>query len=162
LSWSPRVRGVRRAPVLFAWLEDQQPAGTGFGAALAAALARLAHQGLLVLVSDWWDDNMTADLKALGMLHQEIVAVHVVSPQELDPAEFGTGAFRLVDSESGHEIELTVDHTVLAHYRTDFAAWQDRLRQVITSQQGRYLQVRSDCNLDRLLLHDWRKLGLIS
>ena len=55
-----------------------------------------------------------------------------------------------------------IDDNVLDGYRTAYAAWQDRLRQQITNQLGRYLPVRSDTSLDRLLLHDWRRLGLIN
>jgi hypothetical protein len=36
------------------------------------------------------------------------------------------------------------------------------VRQQIINQLGRYLAVRSDASIDRLLLHDWRRLGLIS
>jgi hypothetical protein len=88
--------------------------------------------------------------------------VHIASPQELDPVQLGAGEARLVDSESGHEIELLIDENVLDGYRTACAAWQDRVRQQIINQLGCYLAVRSDASLDRLLLHDWRRLGLIS
>jgi uncharacterized protein (DUF58 family) len=162
LSWSPRVRGMRRAAVIFDWLAAQQPAGSGVSRTLGDTLPRLAHRGLVILLSDWWVDDPETDLKVLGSLRQEIFAVHVASPQELDPAQLGTGETRLVDSETGHEIELLIDQNVLDGYRTARAAWQQRLRQHITSCLGRYLPVRSDANLDRLLLHDWRRLGLIS
>jgi uncharacterized protein (DUF58 family) len=160
-SWSPRVRGMRRAPVIFDWLGAQHPAGSGFGRGLGDALPRLAYRGLVILLSDWWVDDPETDLKVLGSLRQEIFAVHVASSQELDPAQLGTGETRLVDSESGHEIELLIDQNVLDGYRTARAAWQERLRQQITNHLGRYLPVRSDSRLDRLLLHDWRRLGLI-
>jgi uncharacterized protein (DUF58 family) len=162
LLWSPRVRGIRRAPVIFDWLAARRPAGAGFGRALGAALPHLAHRGLVILLSDWWVDNPETDLKVLGSLRQEIFAVHVASPQELDLARLGNGETRLVDSESGHEIELLIDQNVLDGYRAARTAWQDRLRQLITNHLGRYLPVRSDTNLHQLLLHDWRRLGLIS
>ena len=162
LSWSPRVRSMRRAPVIFDWLAAQRPAGTGFGDTLGNALPRLAHRGLVALLSDWWSDDPERDLKLLGSLRHEIVAVHVVTPQELEPAQLGTGETRLVDSESGHEIELLIDQHALDIYRTALAAWQERLRQQITKYHGRYLQVRTDVHLEWLLLHDWRQLGLIS
>jgi uncharacterized protein (DUF58 family) len=162
LLWSPRVRGMRRAPVIFDWLAAQHPAGSGFGQALGDALPRLVHRGLVILLSDWWVDDLETDLKVLGSLRQEIFAVHIASPQELDPAQLGTGETRLVDSENGHEIELLIDHNVLDGYRTAHAAWRDHLRQQITNHLGRYLPVRSDSRLDRLLLHDWRRLGVIS
>jgi uncharacterized protein (DUF58 family) len=162
LSWSPRVRGMRRAPVVFDWLAARHPAGSGFGRALGDASPRLAYRGLVILLSDWWLDDPETDLKVLGSLRQEVFAVHVASPQELDPAQLGIGETRLVDSESGHEIELLIDQNVLDGYRTARIAWQDRLRQEITNHLGRYLPVRSDMRFDRLLLHDWRRLGLIS
>jgi uncharacterized protein (DUF58 family) len=162
LSWSPRVRGMRRASVIFDWLAVQRPAGSHFSEALGDALPRLAYRGLVILLSDWWVDDPETNLKVLGTLRQEIWAVHVASPQELDPAQLGTGETRLVDSESGHEIELFIDRAVLDGYRTASAAWQDRLRQQITNHLGRYLPVRSDTSLDRLLLHDWRRQGLIN
>ncbi|HMA74012.1 MAG TPA: DUF58 domain-containing protein [Xanthobacteraceae bacterium] len=162
LAWSPRVRGMRRAPVIFDWLAGQRSAGAGFGGALGAALPRLAQRGLVIVLSDWWIDDSETDLKVLGWLHQEIVAVHIAAPQELDPVQLGTGEVRLIDSESGHEIELLIDANVLDGYRTAYAARQERLRQQITNQLGRYLPVRSDMGLDRLLLHDWRRLGLIN
>jgi hypothetical protein len=57
---------------------------------------------------------------------------------------------------------LLIDENVLDGYRTACAAWQERVRLEIINKFGRYLAVRSDASLDRLLLHDWRRLGLIS
>jgi uncharacterized protein (DUF58 family) len=161
LQWSPRVRGIRHAQEIFRWLAAQTPAGSGFGRALGEALPRLTHRGLLILVSDFWFDDLEADLKVLGSLPQEILGVHVAAPEELEPAQL-IGETRLVDAESGHEVELLIDHGVLGAYKAALANWQDRLRAQITSRLGRYLLVRSDASLSRLLLHDWRRLGLIS
>jgi uncharacterized protein (DUF58 family) len=161
LSWSPRVRGVRRAPVLFDWLAAQRPGGSGFGDVLGRALSRLAYCGLAIVISDWWVDD-PADLQVLASLRQEVCAVHVVSAEELDPARLGIGEACLVDSETAHEIELMVDRDVLDSYRRAFVFWQDRLRAQIAEGLGRYLPVRSDADLERLLIHDWRQLGLIA
>jgi uncharacterized protein (DUF58 family) len=162
LTWSPSIRGVRRAPVFFDWLAAQRPGGAGFGKMLGEALPRLAYRGLVILVSDWWVDDPDADLQVLGSLRQEVFAVHVASAEELDPARLGTGEACLVDSETGAEIELMIDSNALDGYRTEFAAWQDRLRARITAGLGRYLPVRSDVSLERLLIHDWRQQGLIA
>ena len=160
--WSPVVRGTRRAPVIFDWLASQRPGGSGFGPALAATLPRVTHQGLVILISDWWLDDLDAELRVLGAPRQEIIAVHVAAPEELDPARFGSGETRFVDAESGHEVELLVDESVIADYKAALVGWQDRVRQQITRHLGRYLIMRSDTSLDRVLLGDWRRLGLIS
>ena len=162
LSWSPRIRGVRRAPVIFDWLASQRPGGSGFGRALGEALRRLAYRGLAIVISDWWVDDLDVDLQVLASSRQEVFAVHVVSAEELDPAWLGTGEACLVDSETAYEIELMLDRDVLEGYRTAFLSWQERLRTRITAGFGLYLPVRSDANLERLLIHDWRQLGLIA
>ena len=162
LQWSPAARGARRAPVIFDWLGVRQPSGSGFGKALASALPRLTHRGLLILISDWWLDEADADLKVLGSLEQEFVAIHVVAPEEFEPARFGIGETRFVDAESGHELELLIDDAVLGDYRAAFGAWQERLRKRIGRHLGRYFMVRTDASLDKLLLQDWRRLGFIA
>jgi len=162
LRWSPRIRGVRRAPVIFDWLAAQRPSGSGFGTVLGEALPRLADRGLAIIISDWWLDDPDSELQVLASLRQEILAVHVVSAEELDPARLGTGEACLVDAETAYEIELMVDRDVLDGYRRAFVSWQDRLRTRIAAGLGRYFPVRSDANLERLLLHDWRQLGLIA
>src|SRR5262245_20078120 len=95
LHWSPVVRGLRRAPVIFDWMNAQRPSGTGFGAALASNLPRLTHRGLVILISDWWLDDAETGLKLLGALPQELVAIHVAAPEELEPARLGAGETRL-------------------------------------------------------------------
>lgn len=50
----------------------------------------------------------------------------------------------------------------LEGYAAALAAWRERLRSATTARRGRYLEVRSDAALNRLLVHDWRQLGVIA
>jgi uncharacterized protein (DUF58 family) len=161
VAWSPRARGAARFRTVLDWLAAQRPSGSGFFRAFAETLPHLSDRGLVIVLSDWWCDDPDADLKLLGALRPEVYAVHILSPPELEPDPSGLGEVRLIDSESRHETELSVDEKVLNGYRTALAAWQGRLRREITKHLGRYLPVRSDAGLDRVLLHDWRRLGLI-
>ena len=95
-------------------------------------------------------------------MQQEIVVLHVAAPEELEPARLGAGETRLIDAESGHEVELLVDQAVLDDYLDALAQWQDRLRRQVVRKLGRYVVVRSDTNIEHLLLRDWRRSGLIS
>lgn len=162
VTWSPRLRGAARYRTVLDFAAAQRPSGGGFGRSLGRTLPLLPARGLVIILSDWWDDDVDAGLKVLGSLQQEVFAVHVLSPQELDPALIGTGAVRLVDCESQHEVELSIDRDVLDRYGQALAAFQDHLRSEITRHLCRYLPVRSDANLERLLAHDWRQLGLIA
>ncbi len=162
LHWSPRAHGAQRAPVIFNWLNEWTPGGSGFGACLRTAQPRLVPGGLMFILSDWWLEDVESELSVLGSLQQEIIGIHVAAPEEIDPASFGTGETRLIDAESGHEMELLIDQNTINCYRRAFAAWQERLRRQFSQVLGRYLLVRSDANLEHLLMRDWRRMGLIA
>ena len=112
----------------------------------------------MILISDWWLDDPDADLKVVGALRQEIVAV--MSPRRgADPA-LGAGETRCGCRAA---TSRAADRPGRARgYKTALADWQDRLRRQVRRHLGRYLVVRSDASLERLLLQDWRRLGLIS
>jgi uncharacterized protein (DUF58 family) len=161
IAWSPRVRGVARFGTLLDWMTPLQPSGSRFGRAFGEALPDFPGRGLVIVLSDWWDDDLDAGLAALGSSQHEVFAVHILSPQELDPSLLGAGEVRLIDSESRLDVELSMNREVFDGYGRALAAWQDRLQREITKCLGRYLPVRSDASLDRVLLHDWRRRGLI-
>jgi uncharacterized protein (DUF58 family) len=161
VAWSPRARGAARYRTIVDWLAMHQPSGSGFGRALRQTLPQLSGRGLVIVLSDWWDDDLNAGFDIFGSLQQEIFAVHILSPQELEPASPDAGEVRLIDSENQHEVELSLDRGVLNGYRRALADWQTRLRREVARRLGRYLPVRSDAKLDQVMLSDWRQLGLI-
>lgn len=163
IAWSPRVSGTQRAPVLFTWLDAQAAGGAGsFADAMRAAPARLAKGGgLLFLISDWWVDNPDAAIRVLGGLKQEMIGIQVVSREEVEPQRLGTGEVRLVDAESGYEVELALEPGTLSRYANAFAAWRGELRSAFARQRGRFFEVVSDDDAERLLLRDWRVAGLV-
>jgi uncharacterized protein (DUF58 family) len=163
LHWSPRFHGVSRASRLFDWLDKQEPGGVGsFGHALHAVVRHLTARGLLILISDWWADNLEADLRTVVAAGQEIWALQVVAPEEAEPARLGEGEVRLIDAENGQEVELALDRPTLDRYGRAMAAWSEQLRDIVTSARGRYRMVRTDQNLERLLLQEWRRAGMIA
>ncbi len=159
---SSRIHGASRAPILFGWLDELSPSGKGFGETLQSVRQHLPARGLTFLISDFWFENPESDLKSLGSANQEFVALHIATAEELNPAAMSTGETRLVDAETGHEVELQIDDAALERYGRAFAAWRERLREQFSRLQGRYILLRADQRLDDVLLRDWRRLGLIS
>ena len=45
--------------------------------------------------------------------------------------------------------------------RAAFDAWRDEVSSYFTKVQGRYITVPTDAAVDRLLINDWRSLGMI-
>ena len=108
--WSPRFHGAMRAPMLFDWIDQQTPAkGGSFDGALRNAMRHFTERGLLIIMSDFWAMEIQKEVNLLFAAGQEIWGMHILTPQEIDPARFGDGEVRMVDSEDGQEVEVTLD-----------------------------------------------------
>ena len=162
VHWSPRFHGASRAQTMFDWFKDQHPEGDGsFAQALRVAARHLTVRGLLIVMSDWWADDLDAELALLSATGQELWGLHVLAREELDPSVLGSGEVRLTDVETGHEVEMALDGPTLDRYKKGFKAWQDRLQSLFTRARGRYLLTPTDQPTDRLFLQDWRAMGMI-
>ena len=161
--WFSPLQGVGRAPAFFSWLESVSPRHvTNLTAAAQQAMERLRSRGLLIVVSDWWTPNLEAALRIFDLARQELVAVQVLAPEEEEPNRLAASDVRLVDAETGHEVELSLDAAAISRYRTDLEAWRREVRDAVQAHRGMFLSVRSDADLEQVLVHDWRVAGLIT
>jgi uncharacterized protein (DUF58 family) len=162
VRWHPRLQGARRIDSVVAWLTEVQPIGdTDLRRALAAAVPRLAFPGTTIVISDFFCDDLTNALGVLRQASQEVVAVQVLAPQETDPGLAYGGEALFVDSETGHEVETSVDVVQLDRYKHELALWMEELRGLVTAVAGRHWLVSSDASVDALFLTRWRQEGLI-
>lgn len=175
ISWFASLHGVQRAPALFSWLERQVPGqATDLSRVARLARSRLRQDGLLIVVSDWLTPDLEPDpaadpsglndleraLRTFAQARQELVAVQVLAPEEEEPERLGAGELRLLDAETGREVELSLDAALIA--REDFEGWSREVQRAVRAHQGLFLRVRSDADLERLLTHDWRSAGLLT
>jgi uncharacterized protein (DUF58 family) len=163
VNWHHRLQGAARTANLMAWLGRLQSEGaTDLHRAVRAALPRIGRaEGLTIIISDWFVDGIPEALTALRTTGQEIVAVHLLAPEEVEPERLGVGDVRFLDAETGHEIEATLDAGTHAMYRERLERWEAELRDQVRSRHGRYVRVRSDDDLEQVFLRDWRREGLI-
>lgn len=162
VHWSPRFHGVMRAQAMFNWLSSQSVSSSGsFAAALRVAMRHLTERGLLIVLSDWWADDLESELGILSATGQELWGMHVAAPEELDPARLGPGEVRLADSETGQEVEITLDATTVGRYRRGLDAWRAQLQGMFAAINGRYLLLPTDQSTEKLLLQDWRRMGML-
>jgi len=162
IDWHPRIQGAERTAPLVGWLNRLAADGiTDLRQTVRAAIPRLHAEGLTIVISDWFVDGAAEALAALRHAHQEVLAVHVLSPEEAEPERLGTGDVRFIDAETGHEFETTLDAGMHRWYREKLEAWCGELREGVQSQRGRYFRVRSDDDLERLFVRTWRREGLI-
>jgi hypothetical protein len=112
----------------------------------------LLPPGLAILISDFWVENPAGALRTIAASGTELWAVQALTPGELDPALLSQGETRLIDAESGEEILIALDKGVLADYRQALEQWQHELAQAIREIEGEHVLVRTDDDLEKLVL----------
>lgn len=152
-------------------------AGAAGGADPAEALVRALHRahgegarGPVVLVSDLLFEDFPTVIRALAGpgargggatgSGSNGILVHLVGREDLDPDV--RGDLRLVDSETGTEVEVAVDDRGLEAYLDARDAWLD----AIDEQAGRHgiavVRTTDDADLDTFLLTDLRAAGIVA
>lgn len=159
---SGALQGVNRATELLGFLGRARPGGTGsLHGALTHAAAQAPRGALVVLVSDFLAGD---ELAALAHAHgraQEVLAVQVLDPCELDPALLGRGPTRLEDAEGGGELDLELTPATLDAYRRALADWNAALGAALARHGGRLVPVRADQSVQAVILREFLARGVI-
>jgi uncharacterized protein (DUF58 family) len=122
-------------------LESLAPKGVGnLEVCLNALRARTRERSVVVVISDFFDASAVE--RSLALLAAEghtLILVQVLSDEEANPTTYGDYTF--VDSETGGEVQLTVDDESVADYRGRLAALHERLEALAKRSRGVALQV---------------------
>jgi uncharacterized protein (DUF58 family) len=117
-------------------------------------------QHTLVLISDLLSpsgiERAVDTLQAAGT---ELIVVHVVAPQERQPATLGD--LELVDAESQTVLEVGLSDEVLGVYCTRFAGWTERQRELCHTRGARYVLASTDRPISALMLSDMRQAAIL-
>jgi uncharacterized protein (DUF58 family) len=162
VEWFRVLESARRAPALFDWLAKRRPDGhTGLADAARMTVERIVPGGLLILLSDLMMQDFSRALRLISQVEQELIVVQIVAPDDIDPSAIGAGELTLVDSETGREVDVSIDAEMAERYRAEFERWQDEQRALVVKHSGRFFVVSSDRPVERVVLRDWRVAGLI-
>jgi uncharacterized protein (DUF58 family) len=162
-KFSPRWHGAARADLMFDWIAKEADAGrSDFQDALRTLRRDLPSHGLVIAISDWWDGDVSPVLDILFSAGHEILAVQILTPQEIDPAGTETGIVTMEDAETGEELELAIDAGLLSRYRKLFAARQEEMRGLFNSKHWHFVTVSTDDDISQLFTRTLRAQGVLS
>jgi uncharacterized protein (DUF58 family) len=151
------MRGSGRVFRLLADLSAIEPADgpTDLVAAARHAAAQLHGKGVVILFSDLLDPAADRIIRELAATGSELIVLHVLSPEELDPVL--EGDLRLVDVESGDGVDVTVDLATLDAYKARLAAWKQGFADLAAKRRASYVDLASDTNLAVLMFNELRR-----
>jgi len=164
----PPRRGKPQASALFSFLQALAAGDRGDLAPRLRAYAAAAVQpGPLLLFSDLLDDGWSDGLRALASRGFEVTALHILAPDEVNPESSDwlsagpTADYKLVDVETGAEVEITADYDLLGRYRDGLAAWQEELRRFCGAREMHYVPVETSVPFEELLFAWLRQRGVL-
>jgi uncharacterized protein (DUF58 family) len=128
---------------------------TDLVAAARHAAAQLSGRGVVILISDLLDPAADRVIRELASTRSELIVLHVLAPDELDPPL--EGDLRLVDSETGESVDVTADLATIDAYRTRLAAWKASFAQLAARRQATYVDLASDTPLNDLIFAELRR-----
>ena len=151
------LRGSGRVFRLLADLSaiDVADGPTDLVAAARHAAAQLHGRGVVVLLSDLLDPNADRVIRELAATGSELIVMHILSPDELDPAL--DGDLRLVDVETGDKVDITADLATIDQYKDRLAAWKADFADLAAKRRASYVDLSSDVNLAELMFAELRR-----
>jgi uncharacterized protein (DUF58 family) len=131
------------------FLSALKPSGqTGFLSAARAFVARYPQPGLVLVISDFLDDeDCEKPLQFLADFGHELMLLHVWADEDREPP--WDGELELEDAETGQRLELAFDADARARYTAEFDAYADELERVALRNSGRYVGISSSIPLEQ-------------
>jgi len=116
--------------------------------------------GVAVVLTDLLDAGGYADgLKALLQRRFDVVLLHVVSEDELEPGL--QGDLTLVDAEGGTAREVSVDRWALERYQERLAQHFEAAERFCARHGIDYLRTSTAMPFEELILHHLRRGGFL-
>jgi uncharacterized protein (DUF58 family) len=131
------------------------PGPTDLVAAARHAAAQLHGRGVVVLMSDLLDPAADRVIRELASTRSELIVLHILSPEELDPQL--EGDLRLVDAESGDGVDVTADLATIDAYRSRLAEWKQSFADLAARRRASYVDLTSDVPLNDLIFAELRR-----
>lgn len=116
----------------------------------AAALPRRSGSAW-VLTDAMFEQGIEETLISLTAAGQQVVLVHLLSPEELSPDL--SGELKLIDSELGTGKEVAIGQKLLQEYRSAVASFQNELKSICAARGASYIFVNTGVSLEETVRH---------
>jgi uncharacterized protein (DUF58 family) len=148
LSFLPARSGHHHLTLFLAAVARLRPEGIApVSDALTRAAALLKRRGLVIVVSDFYDEERTlAELRRMSRMGHDVIAVHVISRDEITLPD--RGAVEYVDSETGRTVVVQPERAQAA-YKQRVEGWLQGVAQAMARDRIAYLRLTSRDTFER-------------
>ena len=157
------LRGQPAARTAWRLLQQLQCDGaTDLNAALTMYARQQRGAGMTILISDLFSPSgYQQGIDALLGSRQDVLLLHVLAPDELNPPADMIGEWRLVDTEPVAQLEATITPGVMRTYRRLLQSFTAEANEFCRRRGITYLQISSATRIEDLVLRTFRNLGVL-
>jgi len=161
---APSASGQHGVGAIWRFLERLSTAGTtNLNASLLSAARHLRGAGLALVISDLFSPaGYQQGIDALLGRRQDVLLLHVLAPDELEPSPDLVGEWRLQDVEDTDPIQATITPSVLRTYKRLLNAYSHEVADYCRRRGVTYLLLRSDVSIEDVLLRTLRQVGVLT
>lgn len=158
----PQQRSKSQIFNIFRFLHDIKPGhGTNAGEAFHRYFSGRRRRGLAVVISDFFDPHgIRAALDTVRYRRQDVLAVHVLSPEDIVPPL--NGEVTLVDAETREDRDVTVTPALLSAYQQEFDTYCAELERYCTLYGFGYVRTVTEVPFEDLILQVLRQGRFVS
>jgi uncharacterized protein (DUF58 family) len=155
------LRGDASIPTFLRALEGlKEPSGpTDFFDSIRQYAATTKMAGLVIVFSDFFDDNVAAGLASLAARRHQVVLVQILDRSEINPDL--DGDYRLIDSETGLAREVTLSNYEIQQYSASMSRHSERLMEYARKYEMDFLRVVTDEPVEDLVMSSLTKAGIV-
>jgi len=151
------IKGKARILKVFDYLENLPAASrTDLVRSMHNFVHRVKSKGLLVLVSDFWDESgyeKAVKLAVSAGFDCSAVCLH----HDFEAAPKWRGSVTMNDCESGRRLQVNISGRTLKRYRQEYEAYQERLKTVCHALRTHYLYARTSLPFEDIILEVFRQ-----
>lgn len=155
------ARGQHQIRRMLAFLDKIEADGeTSLHATAREFSLRVTGRSVVIIISDFLDPaGFQPALRWLMRPNYDVHVIHTLAPEEIDP-KIG-GHVELLDIESGHKVELTINARLKEIYTSNVEAYCSQIQEFCGKYGMSYSLVRTDATLEDVILKRLRESGLV-
>jgi uncharacterized protein (DUF58 family) len=156
------ARGRKQILRLFSFLGSLSCSGeTNLRAAVHSFTNLFPHSGLVVIVSDLFDPGgWRASIEELAIKKYQLLVIHILEPQELNPKPWGDVA--LNDVESGRERRVFLDADLVRRFKEELASYFREIETVCGGHRIDYVRTTTETPFDEFVLQTLRQASSVT
>lgn len=143
--------GRHRFRPVINFLESVQPSGkSDFSKALRQFIAEYPQRGLVILISDFLDEQACEKpVQYLADFGHELFVIHLWGDEDRKPSY--SGELELEDAETGETVKLNFDDEARAAYVEAFDNYARSIRELAMRKGGRYIGLSTSMPIEQAI-----------